>query len=91
VESDLPTELTVNSIFGLRILYHRYIALIRDRELSKLPVRQNGCVNEALGAKYVSIVSRCIEGGDCVSRWITPVISFAAAAGQYAASGFGGS
>lgn len=65
---DVPTELTVNSILGLRILYHLYIARIRKRELSKLPVRQNGCVNDALGVKYVSIVSRCIKGGVSVRR-----------------------
>lgn len=70
-------EFTVSSIFGLKILYHRYIARIRNRELSKLPVRQNGCMNEALGVKYVSMVSRCTEGGDSVRRWITPAISFA--------------
>lgn len=74
---DLPTELTVNSISGLKILYHWYMALIREREFSKLPVRQNGWMNAASGVKYVSIVSRCIEGGDCVKEWITPVISFA--------------
>ena len=27
--------------------------------------------------KYVSIVRRCVEGGDCVSAWITEVISAA--------------
>lgn len=42
---------------------------------SKEPVRQNGCVNEAEGVKYVSRVLRCVEGGDCVRRWITWAIS----------------
>lgn len=26
--------------------------------------------------KYLSMVCRCIEGGDCVSRWIISAISF---------------
>ena len=37
---------------------------------SKLPVRQNGCVKEAEGVKYFSMVLRWVEGGDCVRRWI---------------------
>lgn len=45
---------------------------------SKLPVRQNGCVNEAEGEKYVSSVWRCVEGGDCVSRWMICGISASA-------------
>lgn len=38
-------------------------------------MRQNGCVKEAEGVKYVSRVLRWVEGGDCVRRWITWGIS----------------
>ena len=63
------------SIRGLMILYHRYIACIKNREFDQLHVWQNGCVNRALGVKYLSIASRCIEGGDWVSVCITLGIS----------------
>ncbi len=45
-------------------------------EDAKLPVRHNGWVNAAFGVKYVSITSRCLDGGDCVSKWITVLTSF---------------
>lgn len=51
------------------------MAAMSHLELLKLPVRQNGCVNEALGVKYSSTVSRWMDGGDCVSRWMIPGIS----------------
>ena len=35
------------------------------------PVRQKGCVKEARGVKYVSIVWRCRAGGACVRLSIT--------------------
>lgn len=70
-----PIECTVSSILGLRILYHLYMARIKNLEFSQVPVRHSGCVKEALGVKYVSMVCRCWEGGDCVRRWMTPVIS----------------
>jgi hypothetical protein len=70
-------------MLGLMILYHRYVISTSHLELAQLPVRQNGCVNEALGVKYVSIVSRCIDGGDCVRRWMTPEISLTVKLGQY--------
>ena len=57
------------------ILYQRYIHHINHLLPSKLPVRQNGCVKEAEGVKYVSRVLRWVEGGDCVRRWITWGIS----------------
>lgn len=37
---------------------------------SKLPVRHKGCVKEALGVKYFSIVARWMLGGDCVRAWM---------------------
>ena len=52
------------------ILYHRYIHHINHLLPSKLPVRQKGCVKLALGVKYLSMVARWREGGDCVRRWI---------------------
>jgi hypothetical protein len=52
---------------------------ISHRELLQLPVRQKGCVKDALGVKYVSTVSRWIEGGDCVRRCIMPGISLTVA------------
>jgi hypothetical protein len=54
----LPTDCTLMSMRGLMILYHRYMAAMSHRELLKLPVRQKGWVNEALGVKYSSTVSR---------------------------------
>ena len=57
------------------ILYQRYIHHINHLLPSKLPVRQSGCVNEAEGVKYFSMVLRWVEGGDCVRRWITWGIS----------------
>jgi hypothetical protein len=70
-------------MLGLMILYHRYVISTSHLELAQLPVRQNGCVNEALRVKYVSIVSCCIDGGDCVRRWMTPEISLTVRQGQY--------
>jgi hypothetical protein len=52
------------SMRGLMILYHRYTAATSHRELFQLPVRQKGWMNEALGVKYVSTVSRWMDGGD---------------------------
>lgn len=66
----VPTLSTLSSILGLMILYQRYIHQISHLEPSKLPVRQKGCVNDALGVKYFSMVARWVEGGLCVSRWI---------------------
>lgn len=71
----VPTLSTLISIFGLMILYQRYIHHISHRLPSKLPVRQNGCVKEAEGVKYFSRVWRWVEGGDCVRRRITWGIS----------------
>lgn len=48
---------------------------INHLEPLKLPVRQNGCVKEASGVKYFSIVARWIEGVDCVREWMTWEIS----------------
>ena len=48
------------------ILYHRYTHQINHLLPSKLPVRQKGCVNEALGVKYFSRVVRWVVGGDWV-------------------------
>ena len=73
--NDIPTLSTLISIFGLMILYQRYIHHINHLLPSKLPVRQNGCVKEAEGVKYFSMVLRWVEGGDCVKRWITWGIS----------------
>lgn len=50
-KDDVPILSTDISIRGLRILYQRYIHHINQRLPSKLPVRQNGCVNEAEGVK----------------------------------------
>ena len=66
----VPTLSTLISIFGLMILYQRYMHHINHLLPSKLPVRQNGCVKEAEGVKYFSMVLRWVEGGDCVRRWI---------------------
>ena len=38
-----------------------------QRDWSKLPVRHKGCVNEALGVKYLSMHWRCMLG-DAVQR-----------------------
>ena len=70
-------------MLGLMILYQRYVISMSHLDLLQLPVRQKGCVNDALTVKYVSIVSRCIEGGDCVRRWMTPEISLTVAQRQY--------
>ena len=50
-KNDVPMLFTDISIRGLMILYQRYIHHINQRLPSKLPVRQNGCVNEAEGVK----------------------------------------
>ena len=73
--NDTPTLSTLISIFGLMILYQRYMHHINHLLPSKLPVRQNGCVKEAEGVKYFSMVLRWVEGGDCVRRWIIRGIS----------------
>ncbi len=51
-------------------MYQRYMHQISHRLPSKLPVRQKGCVKEALGVKYFSIVARWVLGGDCVRAWM---------------------
>lgn len=51
------------------------MAQIRNREFDQLPVRHSGCVKDALAVKYVSIVWRCCDGGDCVRRWMMLGIS----------------
>jgi hypothetical protein len=75
---DVPTPWTVISICGLMILYQRYINAIKRREFGQLHVLQKGWVKDASGVKYVSIVSRWTEGGDCVRRWIIAGISLTA-------------
>lgn len=55
---------------------------------SKLPVRQNGCVKDAEGVKYFSSVLRCVEGGDCVRRWMICGISASEFGGWGLAGGF---
>ena len=70
IGKNAPTLSTLISILGLMILYQRYIHHINHLLPSKLPVRQNGCVKEAEGVKYVSRVLRWVEGGDCVRRWM---------------------
>lgn len=53
--NDIPTLDTLNSMRGLMTLYHLYMPVMRVREdregVLKLPVRHEGCVNEALGMK----------------------------------------
>jgi hypothetical protein len=51
------------------------MAPMSHREWIQLPVRQNGWIKDALGVKYVVIVSCWMEGGDCVRRWMIPGIS----------------
>lgn len=61
----------VISIRGDMILYQRYMHQMSHRLPSKLPVRQQGCVNEAEGVKYFSIVARWVDGADWVNRRMT--------------------
>jgi hypothetical protein len=64
----VPTLCTVRSIWGLIILYQRYVACTNKREFGQLHVRQKGCENAASVVKYLSMAARWIEGGDCVRR-----------------------
>jgi hypothetical protein len=74
-KKNVPTLCTLISILGLRILYHRYIHHTRKRDPGHFPVRQKGCVKDASGVKYFSMVARWRAGGDCVRRWIIVGIS----------------
>ena len=60
----LPMLSIFISIRGLIILYQRYIFHINHLDPLKLPVRQKGCVKDAVGVKYFSTVARCFSGGD---------------------------
>jgi len=71
----VPTPRVQDCVCGLSFLYHRYVCRTNQREPSKEPVRQKGCVRDASGVKYVSMAFLCFASVPVVRVWITEGIS----------------